>query len=91
MEFFNESGQLTAMSFQVARVTKPPASLLKMSKTGNRIILDEAGSHAAHKPTGVATPIRKKMGVFVIKARVRNRESNTKVKTNESEFARPGN
>lgn len=91
VEFFNENGQLMAMNFQVARVTKPLASLLKMTKKGNRIVLDEDGSYVVHKPTGVVTPIREKRGVFVMRVRVRGRGAKTKGKANNSGFARLGN
>ena len=60
VQFLNERGKLMAMTLQVAKVTRPLASLLKMTKAGNRIILDSEGSYVLHKESRIKTPICEK-------------------------------
>ena len=54
------------MTFQLADVTKPLASVRKMCGVGNRVVFDEAGSYIECKATGARTPIRKDEGTYVV-------------------------
>ena len=89
VQFLNERGRLTAITFQVTRVTRPLASVLKMTKAGHHIILDSEGSYVVHK--GVRnqnTDSWKKKSVFVMRPKLRGTRANEDVK--RLGFARQG-
>ena len=89
VEFFTERNDLMALTFQVAKVPRPLASLMKLIKHGNRVVLDEEGSYLMHKATGTVTPIREKRGVFIMHARIK-KNMKAKSKISPTGFARQG-
>ena len=70
VQFLSERTKLMAMTFQVAKVRTPLTSLVRITKAGNRIILDSEGSYVVHKESEIKTPLREQQGVFVMRARL---------------------
>jgi hypothetical protein len=63
----NANGARVRMEWQLANVTKPLASIGKLTSKGHRVIFDDAeegGGYIVHKPTNTKTPIRKKNGTY---------------------------
>ena len=61
--FATPQGQVSAMTFQVADINKPLASVSKICKKGHRVVFDDDGSYIEHKSTQKRTMIRERNGV----------------------------
>ena len=66
--FATPQGQVSAMTFQVADINKPLASVSKICKKGHRVVFDDDGSYIEHKSTKKRTMIRERNGVYVLDA-----------------------
>ena len=61
----NSSGIPMNIKAQVAPVSKFLASIGKMVKAGNKVVMDENDSYIENKKTGLKTPMRLENNVFV--------------------------
>ena len=61
----NSNGVPMNIKAQVAKVSKFLASIGKMVKAGNKIVMDENDSYIQNKKTGLRTPMRLENNVFV--------------------------
>ena len=71
----NSNGVPMNIKAQVAKVSKFLASIGKMCKAGNRIVMDEKDSYIENKKTGLKTPMRLESNVFVFDLWVEKDES----------------
>ena len=63
-------GEKASMTFQMADINKPLASVRRMCEAGNRVVFDEEGSFIENKKTGRKTNIQKERGVYVLTVKV---------------------
>ena len=54
------------MTVQVAKITKPLASVKKMTQAGNRVVFDGQNSYIEHKASGRKTKIYERDGTYAI-------------------------
>ncbi len=64
--YWGPDGRARSMTFRVAEVNKPLASVKRICDKGNRVIFDGCESRIEHKMTGHCTPIREERGVYVL-------------------------
>ena len=67
LEGVNANGARVRMEWQLANVTKPLASIGKLTSKGHRVVFDDAeqgGGYIVHKSTNTKTPIRKRNGTY---------------------------
>lgn len=83
VKFATHDGQVSAMTFQVADINKPLASVSKICKKGHRVIFDDDGSFIEHKVSGKKTYLKEKNGVYVLDAWIMPKDK-------EPVFARQG-
>ena len=65
-----EEGEKASMTFQMADVNKPLASVRRMCEAGNKVVFDEEGSYIENKKTGRKTSMQKERGVYVLTVKV---------------------
>ena len=65
-----EEGEKASMTFQMADINKPLASVRRMCEAGNRVVFDEEGSYIENKKTGRKTGMQKERGVYVLTVKV---------------------
>ena len=58
------------MTFQLAAINKPLASVRRMCEAGNRVVFDEEGSYIENKATGRKTKVQKERGFYVLYVKV---------------------
>ncbi len=66
VSYVGPDGKARAMTFRIADVTKPLASVARMCDRGNRVVFDSDGSYVEHKKTGARTHLSRHNGVFVL-------------------------
>lgn len=66
MKFRESDGSERSMTFRVAQVTKPLASVSKICSKGNKVIFDGHASYILNKRTGRRTPLKQENGVFIM-------------------------
>ncbi len=64
--YWGVDGRARRMTFRVADVTKPLASVKRICDQGNRVVFDGPNSHIEHKTSGWRTPMREENGVYVL-------------------------
>ena len=66
LEGTTETNDPVRMTVQVAKITKPLASVKKMTQAGNRVVFDGADSYIEHKQSGRRTKIHEREGTYAI-------------------------
>ncbi len=66
VSYAGPDGKARAMTFRIADVTKPLASVARMCDKGNWVVFDPEGSYIEHKRTGTRTHLKRHLGVFVL-------------------------
>ena len=66
MEFEQDSGGKVAMSFRVANVTKPLASVSGITKKNNKVVFGPTLSYIENLTTGKRAPLTEENGVYTL-------------------------
>lgn len=71
-----EEGEVRTMTFQVADVTKPLASVGRTTSKGHMVVVDGVESHIMHKAVGRRIRLHKTGSVFVMRMKIMAPEEN---------------
>ena len=74
----NEAGKSIALEFDVAKISRPLASVAEIVKKDHRVVFDEDNSYIQHCKTRVWTPLRQEGNLFFLDLWVQVPESLTK-------------
>ena len=66
LPLITQEGTLRAMTFQAAPVSRPLGSVMRMCKSGHRVVFDDEGSYIQNKVTGEITLLREENGNYML-------------------------
>lgn len=64
--YWGKDGKARRMTFRMAEVNKPLASVRRICDSGNRVVFDSGSSYIEHKATGQRTKMRQENGTYVL-------------------------